>query len=56
MKLAAAAKDADKNSEEIAKRFLSGEIPMADFVQQYREARVLHHLRAAKKETMLMQR
>jgi len=56
VKLADAAKKVDRESEEISSKFQNGEISIAEFVKQYRDARVLYHLRSAKREMLLTQR
>jgi len=52
-KLDAAARATDAECEEIASRFLSGEIDAKEFAKQYKEKRFQFHIRSAKKESML---
>eukprot|EP00298_Acanthocystis_sp_HF-20_P029274 c8159_g1_i1.p1 GENE.c8159_g1_i1~~c8159_g1_i1.p1 ORF type:complete len:283 (+),score=89.40 c8159_g1_i1:27-851(+) len=47
-----AVRDADRQSESIAERFINQEISQQDFVKQYKEARKLYHVRNAKFEML----
>jgi len=52
-KLDAAAKITDGECEEIASRFLSGDMSAQDFSKAYKEKRILYHTRSAKKEAIM---
>jgi len=52
--LAIAAGEAETASDAIANQFLSGEIDQKTFVKEFMEKRKLFHLRAAKKESLIM--
>jgi len=52
-KLDAAAKVTDGECDEIASRFLSGDMSAQDFAKAYKEKRLLFHTRSAKKEAIL---
>jgi len=49
-----AASEAEEESDEISNRFLNGEMQTQEFVKQFLEKRKLHHLRAAKREYLLV--
>jgi len=55
-KLTQAADQADQQSEDIVSQFMSGAMDFATFVHKYKEARILYHQRAAKRESLLMHR
>jgi len=52
--LTVAAAEAEGSSDAIANQFLSGEMDQKNFVKEFMEKRKLYHLRAAKKESLLM--
>jgi len=52
--LTVAAAEAEGSSDAIANQFLSGELDQKNFVKEFMEKRKLYHLRAAKKESLLM--
>jgi len=52
--LTIAAAEAEAASDAIANQFLSGEIDQKTFVKDFMEKRKLFHLRAAKKESLIM--
>jgi len=52
-KLDAKAKAADAECEDIAARFLAGEMSAQDFAKQYKEKRFYFHTLSAKKESIL---
>jgi ESCRT-I complex subunit VPS37 len=49
-----AAHQAEQDSDGLANRFLSGEMDYKDFIKEFMEKRKLYHLRAAKKESLMM--
>lgn len=53
-KLTIAAQDIETESDNLANRFLSGEMDYKDFIREFMEKRKLYHLRAAKKESLMM--
>jgi hypothetical protein len=55
-KLGHATDQADQQSEEIMAQLLSGSMDFATFVARYKEARILYHQRAAKRESLMIHR
>jgi len=52
--LGLAAQQAETESDAMANKFLSGEMDYKDFLKEFIEKRKLYHLRAAKKESLMM--
>jgi len=52
--LTEAAAQAEAASDDIANKFLSGQMDQKDFLRDFAEKRKLYHLRAAKKESLMM--
>jgi len=52
--LSNAAQEAELSSDATANKFLAGEIELKDFVKEFMDKRKLFHLRAAKKESLMM--
>jgi len=52
--LGASATEAETSSDAIANQFLSGDIDQKTFIKDFMEKRKLFHLRAAKKESLIM--
>jgi hypothetical protein len=52
--LANAAQESEAESDHIANRFLAGELDYKDFIKEFMDKRKLFHLRAAKKESLMM--
>jgi len=52
--LSNAAQEAEMSSDAIANKFLAGETELKDFIKEFMEKRKLFHLRAAKKESLMM--
>nr|ADK66884.1 vacuolar sorting protein 37 [Mastigamoeba balamuthi] len=52
-RLDALARESDAASEAASQKFLSGEMPLAEFQRVYRDLRVEYHTRCAKREALL---
>jgi len=52
--LTLAAQEAEMASDDIANKFLGGQIDYKDFIREFIERRKLFHLRSAKKESLMM--
>lgn len=52
--LGVAAQQAETESDALANKFLSGEVDYKDFLKEFMDKRKLYHLRAAKKESLMM--
>jgi len=52
--LSTSAADAETASDAIANKFLAGEMDFKDFIKEFMDKRKLFHLRAAKKESLMM--
>lgn len=55
MDLGEAAGQAERESEELQRRYLDGEMELKDFVSGYLEKRKLYHLRSTKRESLQLQ-
>jgi hypothetical protein len=52
--LSNAVQEAENSSDEVTQKFLAGEMDLKDFQKEFYEKRKLYHLRAAKKERMMV--
>jgi len=52
--LTKASQDAERESDDIATRFLNRQMELKDFVKEFMEKRKLYHLRSAKRESLMM--